>query len=115
MPHELQYEYADGNANRFIVLAASLEYIPVKPEESSSGVYDGGDAITVSITSDQFAMLQKLFDEAISNTEIHTEQRAKLTGVIIRKTSKRTDRVTIAAGSVELAALGTALRTLLSQ
>ncbi len=38
-------DYGDGNGNQYIIEQDSIEYIPVKPKFSSSGIYDGGDHV----------------------------------------------------------------------
>lgn len=35
--------YGDRNGNQYIIEQNSIEYNPVKPKFSSSGIYDGGD------------------------------------------------------------------------
>ena len=36
-------DYGDGNGNQYFIEQESIEYKPVKPKFSSSGIYDGGD------------------------------------------------------------------------
>jgi len=43
--------YSDGNANTWIISPSGLEYIPVTPQESSSGIYSGGVPVNKTITS----------------------------------------------------------------
>jgi hypothetical protein len=43
------YQYADGSANVYRIKPDSLEYIPVKPEESSTGMYSGGEPKKVAL------------------------------------------------------------------
>ena len=38
-------DYGDGNGNQYIIEQESIEYNPVKPKFSSSGIYDGGDHV----------------------------------------------------------------------
>lgn len=78
------YEYADGSANLYLLTQTQLRYVPVKPENSSTGFYSGGDPKTVSITQSQYDELKKLFDGALSNTDIHITDRMKTSGMISR-------------------------------
>ncbi len=38
----ITYTYYDGNNNEYVIQPGLLEYKPVQPAESSSGVYSGG-------------------------------------------------------------------------
>jgi hypothetical protein len=60
----------------------TLEYDPVTPEESSTGMYSGGDPVTVSITSEQFESIRNLIHGAISNQAVHIKDRIKTSGAI---------------------------------
>jgi hypothetical protein len=95
------YEYADGNGNRYIIGNATLEYIPVRPETSSSGVYSGGDPATVRITEEQYRMLADAMEGALNNAEIHEQYRAMMTGAITKMSSAATSTTIIRAGSGE--------------
>lgn len=76
------YEYADGSANLYLLTQTQLRYVPVKPENSSTGFYSGGDPKTVSITLSQYNELKMLFDAALSNKDIHIKERIKTSGMI---------------------------------
>jgi hypothetical protein len=43
------FQYADGAANLYLLRADSLEYRPVTPAESSTGIYSGGEPKTVPV------------------------------------------------------------------
>ncbi|GAG85526.1 unnamed protein product [marine sediment metagenome] len=51
------YNYLDGNGNKYIISNELIEYIPVKPFFSSSGVYNGGDYIKKEISEIQYNKL----------------------------------------------------------
>jgi hypothetical protein len=102
MNDQIQYEYADGNGNRYVIRKAALQYIPVTPAESSSGTYSGGDPAEVSLSSDQFKTLQVLLEDAISQKRIHIEKRVMLSGKIVRTSSSENKAVLIAAGAPEM-------------
>ena len=76
------YEYADGSANLYVLNETELRYLPVTAEESSTGMYSGGEPKTVAITSAEFDDLRKLFDEALERTSIHIPDRMKTSGMI---------------------------------
>ncbi|GIV37939.1 MAG: hypothetical protein KatS3mg032_2318 [Cyclobacteriaceae bacterium] len=91
-----QYEYADGNANRYILTAYYLEYFPVTPQESSSGIYHGGKPFKVRLTPAEYKSLQLLFEKALVDTACHIPSRTMMSGLIIKHHAARTERVIIA-------------------
>lgn len=64
-----EYIYADGNANRYQILPDRLRYIPVKPEESSTGNYSGGEPADISLSAADYQKLQNLFEQVSGQTE----------------------------------------------
>jgi len=78
----IQYEYADGSANRYLLTEKELQYLPVKPEESSTGFYSGGEPKTVTVTALQYNELRNLFEQALTNTSIHIPDRIKTSGMV---------------------------------
>lgn len=82
MKQTITYEYADGSANLYLLTETSLEYLPVKPEESSTGMYSGGDPKTVAVSPVEYHALKDLFDEAMEKTSIHIPDRMKTSGMI---------------------------------
>ena len=111
-PH---YEYADGSGNRYTISTTSLEYIPVKPEESSSGTYSGGEPGEVTLTMKQYNALQQLFEKALNRTEIHTEHRAMMSGLLVRTTHSESKKVILKPGALEIEEIESALRDLLAK
>ncbi len=53
--------YGDGNGNQYIIEQDTIEYNPIKPKFSSSGVYDGGDHIKKKITQQQYTKIASIF------------------------------------------------------
>ena len=84
MDQKTSYEYADGNANLYLLTETQLRYVAVLPKESSSGTYSGGVNKTVTISATQFNELKKLFDHAIENPSIHIPNRIMMSGMISR-------------------------------
>lgn len=115
MNPETRYEYADGSANRYIITASSLEYVPVTPEQSSTGTYSGGDPKTVSISAEQFKSIGGLFDKAVSNKSVHMKDRIKTSGAVsIIKGDTRTD-VILVPGCAEKEAIEGLLKKILAE
>jgi hypothetical protein len=80
------YEYSDGNNNQYIMKSEkeeTIEYIPVKPIHSSSGIYDGGEYVKKVISNLQFEEIKSLLSEAIGKKEIHIKDRVKMSGMIL--------------------------------
>lgn len=110
-----QYTYADGSANRYIITASSLQYLPIKPEESSTGMYSGGDPANVNLTEAQFKSVQQLLEKAISATGNHITDRIKMSGAVTRTTASDTVTIILKPGVPEQVALESALKQLLKK
>ena len=80
---DTEYSYADGSGNAYIITATSLEYLPVEPANSSSGIYDGGDYKKIELSKDQYDHIRQLLETAVLNTNVHTTDRIKTSGMII--------------------------------
>jgi hypothetical protein len=106
------YEYADGSGNRYVLSNATLRYIPVKPEESSTGMYSGGEPFEISLSADQIRELEQVFDNAILAQQSHTQDRAKMTGLIIKSSQTESISVILESNAPEKKALENALLTL---
>lgn len=115
MQAQPQYTYADGSANRYIITASSLQYLPIKPEESSTGMYSGGDPANVNLTEAQFKSVQQLLEKAISATGNHITDRIKMSGAVTRTTASDTVTIILKPGVPEQAALESALKQLLKK
>ncbi len=74
--------YGDGNGNQYIIEQDHIEYNPVKPKFSSSGIYDGGDHVKKRITQQQYNKIASFFKEAIVNKASHIKNRVKMSGAI---------------------------------
>lgn len=65
----VHYRYADGSANVYRITGPEpyrFKYIPVKPEQSSSGTYDGGEPVDREIDEEVFSRVAELIDGAMS-------------------------------------------------
>ena len=74
--------YVDGNGNQYIIEQEIIEYNPVKPKFSSSGIYDGGDHVKKKITQHQYNKIKSIFKKAITNEASHIKNRVKMSGTI---------------------------------
>ena len=83
--------FSDGNSNVYKISQTSISYTPVTKEESSSGIYSGGESKIASLSKEKFANIFINAESMISNKTITTDKRQKGTGQITIefKTSKR--------------------------
>ena len=80
--------YADGSGNAFVINGTRqkvIEYTPVKPEFSSSGVYDGGTCMKKEIDEILFMQIRTCVMDAMSNPSIQIKNRVMGSGLIIMK------------------------------
>jgi hypothetical protein len=108
------YQYTDGNANVYIITPDTLEYIPVKPQESSSSFYQGGIPKKVVLSSQAFQTLVALFEAAKNNPAIHIAERKKGSGMITTLSGSEKHSIILKPGSVELGKIEDALKELLT-
>lgn len=71
------FVYHDGNGNKYTLLRNILAYTPIKPAESSSGIYDGGNAFKKTLNAVQYKKLFKLFYKLVTDKTCHTNQNIK--------------------------------------
>lgn len=108
-----QYEYSDGSANRYVITQTTIEYIPVKPQESSTGMYSGGEPKLVSITNEQFKVVAKLFETAFENTNAHMTERPKMSGLITSISGNLTNQAILKPNSDEKQEIESLLKAML--
>lgn len=113
MDDQPYYQYADGSANVYVLTADSLEYVPVTPEQSSTGFYSGGDPKKIAITPQQFRTVRAMLETAKSKHEIHLPDRIKTSGVITTVSKSQKSSIVLKPGSPELVRIERALKELL--
>jgi len=82
------FSYSDGCNNSYNLYYDDenniyLEYDPVKPIESSSGEYDGGDYIKEKIARDQYERITALANKIAENKDIQIKNRVMTSGLLI--------------------------------
>jgi hypothetical protein len=115
MTANTSYEYADGSGNVYVVKDLSVEYKPVTPRNSSSGIYSGGEPASVTIASDQYDSLVNLLESAMANSSIHQTNREMMTGLIVKYSASDTTRVVLKRDSSEKNIIETTLMKLLGR
>jgi len=81
-------DYGDGNGNQYIIEQESIEFNPIKPKFSSSGIYDGGDHVKKKITQQQYNIIASIFNKAMANEASHIKNRVKMSGLITMQQGK---------------------------
>ncbi len=110
MENEVQYEYSDGSANLYLITPQSLQYFPVQPEESSTGMYSGGTPYSVRLSASDYKNLKNLLDLALEDQANHQSSRTKMSCLIVRM--RPTDTTIIRPGAPALSAIEATLHKL---
>jgi hypothetical protein len=113
MDNQTYYQYADGSGNIYLIKPDSLQYIPIKPEESSTGFYSGGDPKKVSLTAGQFRTIRAMLETAKTKHDIHLPDRIKTSGMITTFGGQEKNSFILKPGSVELVRIENELKELL--
>lgn len=101
--------YADGSGNQWVLQAGTVEYVPVRPEQSSSGMYSGGAPWKAALSAAQYAEIAQAIDRAIATKEAHAARREKMTGAIELRCGEEKASFIIAPRRPELRAIEQAL------
>ncbi|MDL1871529.1 hypothetical protein FBR05_04925 [Deltaproteobacteria bacterium PRO3] len=97
-------DYGDGSANQYHFeqrskdAAVSFRYVPVRPEESSTGMYSGGEPRQGRLTARQARELKQRLAELESDAELRVEERGKGTGAFTVQTPEGTRSFLIRMG-----------------
>lgn len=113
MSTSTHYQYADGSANVYVITADSLEYVPVKPEESSTGMYSGGEPKKVALKSEEFRNVRAMLEAAKKKHEIHIPDRIKTSGMITSISGAEEIHFILKPGCAEITTIESTLKTLL--
>lgn len=77
------YSYIDGNNNDYEITPDSIFYSPVKPIESSSGEYSGGNPARVKISSEQFLKIELIIKSILKDKSNLIKDRLMGCGTLI--------------------------------
>ena len=105
--------YLDGSGNEYIInneVKITIEYNPVKPLQSSSGIYDGGDYIKKEISELHYNNIISTLREAIENRNIYINDRVKGSGMIILQEENKEIVYILEPGSKEIEIIEKSLR-----
>lgn len=97
--------YADGSGNVYNITRDkkgwTLEYKPVQPEFSSSGVYSGGEYVKKKISKSQYKKIISSINKAVENKKIQIKDRIMTSGMITIQENKSTKTYIIKPHSTE--------------
>ena len=97
--------YLDGSGNEYAIKVEpiiTIEYNPVKPLQSSSGIYDGGEYIKKEISELTYNKVISALRKAIENRDIYINDRVKGSGMIILQDEDKEDVYILEPGSQEI-------------
>jgi hypothetical protein len=80
--NETIYSYTDGSNNTYYISKDQIEYDPISPMMSNTGVYSGGPPAKESINTEQSEQIKIAFEQAAADTGNHLENRPKGSGTI---------------------------------
>jgi hypothetical protein len=98
--------YSDGSANGYRFNQDTpdgqtrFEYSPVRPENSSTGIYSGGEPKAGTLDSKQSAELQKWVGKLESDKSIRTTERAKGSGAFTVRSGDKSSEFIIQQSSI---------------
>jgi len=108
------YNYLDRNGNKYTISKKSIEYMPIKPSFSSSGVYDGGDYIKKDISEIQYNNLTYILNAAVKNKKIHIKNRVKMSSLIVFQKKNKEKAYILSPDSEQISKIENLLKKLIS-
>ncbi|CAG1021336.1 hypothetical protein DOJK_00911 [Patescibacteria group bacterium] len=107
-----RFDYADGSGNVYHISPNLLEYKPITPNESSSGIYSGGEAVKKVLSVEDYQHLITQVQTAMNNKTIQVEQRSMGSGMIVFYGNQQKTTVLLQQNAQEKQALEIFLKTL---
>lgn len=107
------YSYSDGNGNMFIVSGGkqkTLEYLPIKASDSSSGVYSGGEPVKKVISESAYVEIAESLDAGVADTATQINNRTLGSGLIEVEQNGAVKNYILAPESASLLRIETILR-----
>lgn len=85
-------KFVDQNNNVYNIQKELIDYRPIKPLESSSGTYSGGEPIQVKISETIYNELTEKAIGIINNPRLQTKKREMLTAMIYATKNGKTEK-----------------------
>lgn len=80
----MKYMFVDGAGSKYILEKGILSYHPMKPENSSSGIYDGGTPQSIKVSKLAMIKFVDVIERSIWATDDHSEIRSMGSGTIVK-------------------------------
>jgi hypothetical protein len=109
------YIYADGSGNVYTIAPKYIEYNPVSPEKSSSGIYSGGEYVKKAITLKDYNRIKESIGKAVSNKAIYIENRMMGSGLITIRENEKQKTVIFKSGCKEQTAIEDILQEIIKK
>jgi hypothetical protein len=111
----VKYIYGDGSNNTYVIKKKSLEYKPIKPIESSSGEYSGGQPKTIVLSQTDYDKIVAVLTKAIEDKSMHIDQRIMMSGLIVVETKGQSKSYILGARSTSKADVEALLKELMEK
>ncbi len=111
----MTYTYADGNNNRYHINPKTISYRPIKPAESSSGRYDGGEPKKVEISKKDFKNVSTLLDELLRDPSYQNLKRKMGSSRILKSENGKSESCIIPYRSEKKSQIEKLLKGILDQ
>lgn len=92
---------SDGSGNTYTISKELIEYSPVRPENSSSGVYSGGEPFKKKISSSDYKKIEKAINTIYDTKAIRLSHRTMGSMQITRMNSNRPETIIIESQTKE--------------
>lgn len=93
------YTYYDAARNKYVLRGDTLEYTPVKPAESSSGIYDGGNYVKIKISGSDKNNIVFLFIKGKASKKAQTKKNIKPNAFVEIEGANRNENFILKAAS----------------
>jgi hypothetical protein len=77
------YFYTDQNNNTYTIAPSEIRFDPITPNESSSGVYSGGEKAVIPISINSYKKIVQLTEALQEDTIHHIGQREMRTAILL--------------------------------
>ena len=104
--------YIDQNNNSYTIEHGFVYYAPIRPEESSSGTYSGGEKAKKTIKQKTYESVVEKVNAIVENKSLHLTQRRMMTAMLYVYKEDNRDKYIIAK-SKERTELEALLKTIL--
>jgi len=110
----MKYTYVDGSGNKYKLQNSKLTYIPLTPENSSSGTYSGGDPFVLELEKIDLIRLVDVFERALWSESDHSNKRRMGSGTLFKTVGEDWKRIYLSYGSTSINEIDAILKSIKS-